>query len=129
VTADRAPFDYAVIRIVPRVEREEFVNAGVIVFARTRDYLACAIAFDAARVRALDAGADVAAFERHLDAFRAVCDGTAAGGPVAALARADRFHWLTAPRSTVIQTSVVHAGMTADPAATLRDLIGRLVGS
>jgi hypothetical protein len=103
------------------------VNAGVIVYARTRDFLACAIALDAARVRALDPTADLAAIERALDGVRAVCAGDAAGGAVAALPFPDRFHWLTAPRSTMIQTSTVHAGITTDPAATLRDLAARYV--
>jgi hypothetical protein len=115
--------------VVPRIEREEFVNAGVIVFARTRDYLGCAIALDATRVRALDPTADLAAIGRHLDAVRAVCAGDPAGGAIAALPRPERFHWLTAPRSTVLQPSTVHSGMTADPAATLADLTKRLVVS
>jgi hypothetical protein len=122
-----SPFTYAVIRVVPRIEREEFVNAGVIVLARTRGYLGCAIDLDTSRVRALDPTADLAAIGRHLDAIRAVCAGDPAGGPIAALPMPDRFHWLTAPRSTILQPSTVHSGMTADPEATLRDLAARLV--
>ena len=122
-----SPFDYAIVRVVPRVEREEFVNAGVIVFARTLDYLACACALDPARVRALDPGVELDAIARHLAAVEAICRGDAAGGPVAAWPRPDRFHWLVAPRSTLIQTSPVHTGMTEDPAATLADLLARRV--
>ncbi|HSN26295.1 MAG TPA: DUF3037 domain-containing protein [Kofleriaceae bacterium] len=122
-----SPFDYAVIRVVPRIEREEFVNAGVIVFARTLDYLRCACALDEARVLALDPTADLAAIRRHLAGISAVCDGAAAAGPIGRLPRPDRFHWLTTPRSTLLQPSPVHAGMTDDPAATLAHLVEKLV--
>ncbi len=124
----RSPFDYAVIRVVPRIEREEFVNAGVVVFARTRDYLCARFALDPARVRALDPQADLAAIERHLTAIAAVCLGDPAAGTIAQLPRPDRFHWLVAPRSTIIQPGPVHAGLTDDPDATLRELVVRLVG-
>lgn len=122
-----SPFDYAVIRVVPRIEREEFVNAGVIVFARTLDYLGCACALDEARVLALDPTADLAAIRRHLAGISAICDGAAAAGPIGRLPRPDRFHWLTTPRSTLLQPSPVHAGMTEDPAATLAHLVEKLV--
>jgi hypothetical protein len=123
----RSPFDYAVLRVVPRVEREEFVNAGVIVHARTRDFLACACALDEARVRCLDPTADLAAIARHLAAVRAVCDGDVTAGAIARLPKPERFHWLVAPRSTLIQTSAVHGGLTEDPIATVHQLIARLV--
>ena len=122
-----SPFDYAVIRVVPRIEREEFVNAAVIVFARTADYLGCACALDEARVLALDPTADLAAIRRHLAGIAAVCEGAAAAGPIGQLPRPDRFHWLTTPRSTLLQPSPVHAGMTDDPAATLAHLVEKLV--
>ena len=122
-----SPFDYAVIRVVPRIEREEFVNAGVIVFARTLDYLGCACALDEARVLAIDPSADLAAIRRHLAGISAVCDGAAIAGPIGKLPRPDRFHWLTTPRSTLLQPSPVHAGMTEDPAATLAHLVDKLV--
>lgn len=125
--AARSPYDYAIVRVVPRVEREEFVNVGAIVFARTRDFLACAIELDAAVVRALAPAADLDAIAGHLDAFAAVCAGAPDAGPVAALPAPDRFHWLTAPRSTVIQTGPIHVGVTDDPAAALRELIARRV--
>jgi hypothetical protein len=120
-------FDYAAIRVVPHVERGEFVNVGVIVSAPARRFLECAIRFDRARLLALDPAADVAAIERHLDALRAVCAGVPAAGEVGALNQRQRFHWLVAPRSTVIQTSPVHAGLCDDPAAALGRLLDALV--
>jgi hypothetical protein len=123
-----SPFDYAIVRIVPRVEREEFVNAGVVLHAPTRRFLSCAIG-DAgviARANAL-APFDVAAVTEQLDAFRAICAGERDAGPIAQLPGADRFHWLVAPRSTIVQTSPVHGGVCDDPADALRRLFARLV--
>lgn len=124
------PYDYAVVRVVPRVEREEFVNAGVIVFARTRGYLAVRLDDRAAidlRLRALAGALDLAAVHRHLDGLAAVCAGAADGGPIAALPPSERFHWMVTPRSSIIQCSVVHAGVCVDPAATLDRLFAQLV--
>src|SRR5262249_17669892 len=90
-------------------------------------YLAARIELDPARLRALAPEADVALIERHLATFVAICEGRPEGGPVAALPPPERFHWLTAPRSTVIQTSPVHGGTTADPPATLEELLAALV--
>jgi hypothetical protein len=126
--SDAVPYQYAVVRIVPVIEREEFLNAGVIVFARTRGYLGCALALDEDLLRALAPAADVAMIAGHLDAFRKVCDGDPDGGPVAALPAHERFHWLTAARSATIQPGPVHAGVTDDPAAALADLFARRVG-
>ena len=120
-------YSYALVRVVPRVERGECVNVGVVVFAREARFLAARIELDAARLRALAPEADVALIERHLATFVAICDGRVEGGPVAALPPAERFHWLTAPRSTIIQTSPVHGGATTDPAATLEDLVAAFV--
>jgi len=120
-------YSYAVVRVVPRVERGECINVGVILFAREARYLAARIELDPARLRALAPEADVAAIERHLETLVAVCEGRPEGGPVAALPPPERFHWLTAPRSTVIQTSPVHGGVTTDPAATLEELLVALV--
>jgi hypothetical protein len=122
-------FDYVVIRIVPRVERGEFVNVGVILFSPVRTFLGCAIAIDPGRLRALANGVDldVEAVTRHLGGLRAICAGEPAGGPIAQLSPSERFHWLSAPRSTVIQTSPVHPGLTEDPAATLAHLFQTLV--
>lgn len=116
---DRKSFDYAVLRVVPRVEREEFVNVGVVVFSPALGYLGCRIEVDEARLRALWPAADVEAIRRHLDAVRAVCAGDRAAGPIASLSLSERFHWLTAPRNTMIQPSPVHAGLCDEPEATL----------
>ncbi len=125
----RSAFDYAVVRIVPRIEREEFVNAGVILHAPSQRFLGCAIGFDERRLRALapDPELDVAEIARHVDALRATCEGAPDAGPIARLPPSERFHWLVAPRSTVIQTSPVHAGICDDPAAALRRLFEALV--
>jgi hypothetical protein len=120
-------FSYAVVRIVPRVERGEFLNVGVILFARTARFLAACIEMDHARLHAVAPGLDLALIERHLDAFVAICDGSAAGGPIARLPPSERFHWLTAPRSAVIQTSPVHAGCGDDPRIALDALCATLV--
>jgi hypothetical protein len=123
----RAPFDYAIVRVVPRVEREEFVNAGVIVHAPTLGFLGCALALDRHRVLALAEKVDLEALTRHLDAFRAVCYGDHGAGSIAALPISERFHWLVAPRSTIIQTSAVHGGVCSDPTFALRDLFKKRV--
>jgi hypothetical protein len=115
-------FSYAVLRAVPRVEREEFVNVGVILFCAERRFLGCRLRFDRARLAALAPGLDTTALECHLDALRAVCEGAPSGGPIAALSASERFHWLVAPRSTSIQTSPVHSGLAEDPAAALERL-------
>jgi len=120
-------YSYAVIRIVPRVERGEFVNVGVILFARTARFLAACIELDRPRLRALAPDLDVVSIERHLEAFVAICAGSAEGGPIARLPLSERFHWLTAPRSAVIQTSPVHIGCGDDPAAALDALCVTLV--
>jgi hypothetical protein len=106
-------FDYAVLRVVPRVEREEFVNAGVILYSQELRYLACCIALDCARLRALAPDVDADAIQQHLKAFAHVCSGNVEGGPMAKLSQRERFHWLTAPRSTMLQTSSVRTGVCA----------------
>jgi hypothetical protein len=123
----REPFQYAVVRVVPRVERGEFVNAGVVLFCRTRDYLAARIAFDEARLAALSHAFDVAQIRSHLDAIVRIAAGEPDGGPVARLEQSERFHWLVAPSSTVIQTSPVHTGLCEDPEETLVRLVATLV--
>lgn len=120
-------FDYAVIRVVPRVDREEFINVGVILFARTLRFLDARIALDPDRLAALAPNLPPAEVQRHLDAFRRVCRGEISGGPLSGLTPAERFHWLVAPRSTVIQTSPVHSGLTHDPAGDLDRLFEQLV--
>ncbi|MCD9027231.1 DUF3037 domain-containing protein [Luteimonas sp. BDR2-5] len=120
-------YDYAVIRAVPRVEREEFVNVGVIVSCQAPRMLAAGIALDPARVRALDPHVDIDVLQRHLDAIVRICRGDADGGPIAALPPRARFHWLTAKRSSVIQVSPVHTGRSADPEGVLERLMWRMV--
>jgi hypothetical protein len=120
-------YSYAIVRVVPRVERGECLNVGVVLFARNRRFLAARIELDTARLLALAPWLDVALIRRHLDAFLALCAGDPAGGPLAALPPAERFHWLTAPRSTVIQTSPAHVGRCDDPQRALDSLFDALV--
>lgn len=120
-------YSYAIIRVVPRVERGECINAGVILFARESAFLAARIELDRERLRALAPDADLPSIERHLATFQDIADGVPAAGPIGELPPAERFHWLTAPRSTVIQTSPAHVGMTDDPLATIDDLLNAFV--
>jgi hypothetical protein len=126
---ERYAVEYAVVRIVPRIDREEFINTGVILHARAAAFLGCEIALDREALRVLDAGGslDTDGVAAHLQAMRDVCGGAEAGGPIARLSPAERFHWLVAPRSTAIQLSPGHAGVTEDPAATLHQLYATLV--
>ena len=123
-----SPFQYAIVRVIPRVERGECVNAGVVLFCRPRRFLAARVALDAARVRALAPEADLEAVRGHLDAFARIAAGDPQAGPMAALPPSERFHWLVAPSSTVIQCSPVHTGLTDDPPGELERLVARLVG-
>lgn len=123
----RSSFDYAIVRVVPRVERGEFVNAGAILFCRTRRFLGAEMALNRDRLHALDPEVDLAEVERQIRLIEAICRGDAAGGPLATLPLSERFHWLTAPRSTVIQTSTVHTGLCRDPEATLSQLVDAMV--
>jgi hypothetical protein len=120
-------YDYAIIRVVPIVERGEFLNVGIILRARTLNYLDVRIELEEARLRALAPDIGIALIRSHLDVFQAIADGNAEGGPIAALTQSQRFHWLTTPRSTVIQTSPAHVGRCVDPAKALEDLMNRLV--
>jgi hypothetical protein len=124
------PFEYALLRIVPRVERGEGVNVGVVVFCRTRSYLEARIELGDRHVAALAAIApalDLDAVRAHLDSIGRIVAGDAEGGPMARLAAPERFRWVTAPSSTMIQPSDVHGGVTEDPARSLEDLFERLV--
>lgn len=120
-------FDYAIVRVVPRVERGEQINTGVIVSCPTLDYLAARIALDIARLHALSPSSDAAEIEAALAIIPWIAAGDPRGGPIAALPRGERFHWLVAPRSAVIQTSPVHTGLCDVPAAALDRLFARLV--
>ena len=120
-------FDYAIIRVVPRVEREEFVNAGVLLFALERDFLAARVEVNAPRLRALWPEIDVELVHQHLAAIPRICAGSPDGGPIARLSLRERFHWLVAPRSTIIQVSPVHAGLCASPERALDELFRQMV--
>jgi hypothetical protein len=109
-----ASFDYAIVRVVPRVERQEFINAGVIAFCLEKKDRAARIRLDEQRLKALWPEADVALIRDHLAAIERVSAGDPAGGPIAALSQRERFHWLVSARSTMIQTSPVHSGLCDD---------------
>ena len=127
--AARSPFAYAIVRVVPRVERGERLNAGIVLLCRPRRFLGAAMRLDEARLRSLDPACDVEQVRAHLDLIKRIAAGDPGAGPIAALAPAERFHWLVAPASTMIQPSSVHAGLTADPAATLDHLVRTLIGA
>jgi hypothetical protein len=123
----RHVFDYAVVRVVPRVERGEFVNAGVILFCSTAAYLQSRIELDRARLMALAPDVDLAAVESYLEIIPKICAGGGDAGSIGQLPQRARFHWLVAPRSTIIQTSPVHSGVHEDLDAALTGLFEKLV--
>jgi hypothetical protein len=123
----RSAFDYAIIRVVPEVERGERINVGVVLICRQRRFLGMRLALDEARLLALWPQLDMAALRQQLDGLRRVCEGDRDAGPIARLSQAERFHWLVAPSSTIIQPSPTHSGLCADPAAMLDELMARLV--
>ena len=123
----RSPFAYAIVRVVPHVERGERLNAGIVLLCRPLRYLGAEMRLDEARLRSLDPDCDIDEVRAHLDLLRRIAAGDSDAGPLAALSQAERFHWLVAPSSTVIQPSTVHAGLTDDPAATLEHLVRTLV--
>lgn len=121
-------YEYGVIRIVPRVEREEFVNAGVIVFCKKQKFLHCLCALPEAKIRMLDPEADLELIRKNLEAFAAIAHGSRASkSPIARLDAPERFRWLTATRSTIIQTSKIHAGFAADTSGLAETLLQKLV--
>ena len=120
-------YDYAVVRVVPRVEREEFINVGVILSCQRTGYLEAAIELNETRLHALDPHADVDTVRRHLRAILAICQGLPEAGPIALLPYRARFHWLTARRSSIIQTSPVHTGLCGDAASSLGRIMDRMV--
>ncbi|MFL1377458.1 MULTISPECIES: DUF3037 domain-containing protein [unclassified Nocardiopsis] len=124
---DRAVFEYALLRVIPRVERGECVNAGVIVYCQERAFLAARAEVDEARLLALDPGVDVAGVRRALAAVEALCRGGAVAGAAGRERPGQRFRWLTAPRSTIVQPGPIHGGLTEDPAAEVERLLDRLV--
>lgn len=124
---DQCTYDYAIVRVVPKVEREEFVNVGVIVSCPASGFLEARIELDERRLLALDSTLDIGSIRTHLAAIPTICAGGAPAGPIGQLAPRERFHWLTAPRSTIIQTSPVHTGSCTDPGAVLEHLLDTMV--
>ena len=124
-----ATYEWSVLRVVPRVDRGEYVNVGVVVYCQAQDFLRASVTTDLSRALALDPGLDVAAVQAHLDAVAGVCAGDLAAGDSGRRSPGERFRWLVAPRSTVVQTSPVHTGITSDPAAELADLMARMVST
>jgi hypothetical protein len=122
-------YDYAVVRVVPRVEREEFINAGVIVWCAAHDFLVARIELDEARVRALDPSIDMDVVRKHLASIAVVCAGGDLAGALGKLTKRARFDWLVAPRSTIIQTSAVHSGRCTELSGTLEHLLNAMVRS
>jgi hypothetical protein len=124
---EQSAFDYAILRIVPQVEREEFINAGVLLLCRQRAFLGARFKLDSTRLHAMAPEVDLEAVQAHLDATRRLVEGNPDAGPLSEMSPAERFHWLTHPRSTTIQVSSVHSGLCEDPQAALDDLFARLV--
>jgi hypothetical protein len=122
-------YDYAVVRVVPRVEREEFINVGIILSCPAQDYLAARIELDEGRLRALAAEVSLEPLRAHLASIPLMCAGGPEAGPIGLLSRRERFHWLVAPRSTMIQVSPVHTGRCTDISGTLEHLLERMVRS
>lgn len=124
---DHCSYDYAVLRVVPRVDREEFVNVGVIVSCPARDFLQARIELDEARLLALAPEIDVGAVRTYLASIPIICAGGPGAGPIGKLSPRERFHWLVAPRSTIIQTSRVHTGRCTSPGDLLEHLLDVMV--
>jgi hypothetical protein len=120
-------YDYAIVRVVPRVEREEFINAGVVLSCPSQGFLDARIDLDESRLLALDERVDLVAVRENLASIPLICAGGAAAGPIGKLSARERFHWLVAPRSTMIQTSAVHTGRCENPAAALEHLLNTIV--
>jgi Protein of unknown function (DUF3037) len=123
----RSQFTYAILRVVPRIERGECFNAGVVLYCQERDFLAVRAVLDERRLAALADDVAPAAVRAHLDALVRIAEGAADAGPIAALPPAQRFGWLVSPSSTIVQPSAVHSGLCDEPAATLDELFTALV--
>jgi hypothetical protein len=124
---ERKPFEYSIVRVVPRVERGERFNAGIVLHSRPHRFLGARTALDAALLAAIAPDCEPDVIRPHLDAIERIAGGEAAAGPIARLSNAERFHWLVAPSSTIVQASEVHTGLTDDPAAELEHLFRTLV--
>lgn len=126
---DARPFTYLILRVVPSVERGERVNVGVVLFCRQRGFLGARVDLDVARLAALGGAVPVGEVREHLAALVRVAEGAPDAGPIAALPASERFGWLAAPSSTIVQASEVHTGLSRDPEATLDALFERLVAA
>jgi len=124
---EEAWYSYAIVRVVPEVARGEFINVGVILYVRTMQFLEARIHLDEERLRSLAPRLEAFELREHLHTYSAIARGDPDAGPIASFNQSERFHWLTSPRSTMIQTSPVHVGCCADPEAVLDDLMDRLV--
>jgi hypothetical protein len=124
---DKYRYDYAVIRVVPKVDREEFINAGVIVSCPDLSFLEARIKLNESRLLALDPGIDLDLVRNHLESIPTICRGGEEAGSIGQLPQRQRFHWLVAPRSTIIQTSPVHTGRCHDPGQALQRLVETMV--
>ncbi len=120
-------YDYALIRVVPRVERGECLNVGVLLFCRTQDFLGVRIHLDPTRILTLAPDLDFPAVQQQLDAIVHICKGEEEAGPLGHMSQSERFHWLVSPRSTVIQTTPVHVGLCSDPEVALESLFKTMV--
>jgi hypothetical protein len=125
----RSSFDYAILRVVPRVERGEFVNAGVVVFCLHQQFLEARVKVDGPRLKALWPEIDVEMIGKHLEAIPRICKGDREAGPIALLTQRERFHWIVSPRSTIIQVSPVHSGICSNPQESLDNLYQLFLGA
>jgi len=124
---DKYTFEYAIIRIVPKVEREEFFNVGVILFSKRKKFLGIKYYIDPEKLGAFSPDVELKIFEDYLKAWELVCTGSPAGGKIGAMELSDRFRWLSACRSTIIQSSKTHPGLSEDPQKTLEDIFNKQV--
>lgn len=124
---DDKTYEYAILRVVPKVEKGEFMNAGVIIYCLALDFLEARIHLDEPRLLALDPGIDMESVRAYLATIPLICAGGEGSGPIGQLSRRERFQWLVSPRSTMVQTSPVHTGRTSDPAQVLEHLVQRMV--
>src|SRR5882757_4588706 len=124
---DHCSYDYAIVRVVPRVEREEFINVGVILSCPAQDFLEARIELDDTRLKAFDSTLDMDAVRKHAASIPTICKGGPQAGPLGKLTARERFHWLVAPRSTIIQISAAHSGRCQQPALVLEHLLETMV--
>lgn len=124
---NKVTYEYAVIRLVPKVEREEFINIGVILFSKRKKYLGIKYRLDENRIRAFSSEVDLEMLRQYLEAWESICEGTPKGGPIGQFELSLRFRWLVASRSTIIQSSKTHPGLCVDPEGVLEDTFERYV--